>query len=63
MRPEEARALARLAGVAAGGIVTQVQEMHAGVAGRVFRVLGPAASGVRATHDTMPPVPTPAPAH
>jgi len=53
MRPEEARALARLAGDGAGGIATQVQEMHAGVAGRVFGVLGPAASGVRATHDTI----------
>ena len=53
MRPEEARALARLAGDGAGGIATQVQEMHAGVAGRVFGVLGPAASDVRATHDTI----------
>ena len=53
MRPEEARALARLAGDAAGGVATQVQEMHTGVARRVFGALGPVASPVHAAHDTI----------
>ena len=54
MRPDEALALGRLAGDAAGGVATQVQDLHTGVAARVFgalRPLGPAARGVRAVHD------------
>ncbi len=53
MRPDEARSLARLAGNAAGGVATQVQEMHASIAGRVFGLLGPMGSGVRTAHDTI----------
>ncbi|MDQ2894513.1 MAG: alpha/beta hydrolase [Actinomycetota bacterium] len=53
MRPDEARGLARLAGDAAGGVATQIQEMHTGIAGRVFGVLGPVARGIRTSHDTI----------
>ncbi|MDQ6729104.1 MAG: hypothetical protein M3022_02055 [Actinomycetota bacterium] len=63
MRPDEARGLARLAGDAAGGIATQSQEMHAGIAGRLFGVLGPVASGLRTSHDTIAAGSTPALAH
>ena len=52
-RPDELRALARFAaaelGVGAGGI----GGIHAAIAARVFRALGPSAAPVRATHDAI----------
>lgn len=53
MRPDEARALGRLAGDAVAGLATQAHDMHAGIAGRVFGILGRPADGVRAVHDTI----------
>jgi hypothetical protein len=51
MRPDELRAVGALAGEAAAGIATQAREVHAGIAQRVFRALGPPAQPVRAMHD------------
>jgi pimeloyl-ACP methyl ester carboxylesterase len=53
MQSEEARALGRLAGEAAAGIAVQARDMHAGIAGRVFGLLGPPAKPVRAAHDQI----------
>jgi hypothetical protein len=51
MQRDELRAVGALAGEAAAGIATQAREVHAGIAGRVFRVLGPPAQPVRVLHD------------
>jgi hypothetical protein len=53
MRPEEARALGRLGGEAAGGIAVQARDVHAGIAGRVFGLLGRQADPIRAAHDRI----------
>jgi pimeloyl-ACP methyl ester carboxylesterase len=53
MRPEEARALGELGGRAAAGIATQVRDVHSGVAGRVFGLLGAPAEPVRLAHDQI----------
>lgn len=53
MRSDEARALGRLAGDAAGAIAAQAHDLHAGVAGRVFGILGRSADGVRVVHDAI----------
>jgi pimeloyl-ACP methyl ester carboxylesterase len=53
MLPEETRALGDLAGEAAAGIATQVRQVHEGIAGRVFGLLGEPAAPVRAMHDTI----------
>lgn len=54
MRRDELRALGEIAGEAAAGVAGQVQEVHSGVAQRVFgslRVLGPAVIPVKVIHD------------
>jgi pimeloyl-ACP methyl ester carboxylesterase len=53
MRREEITALGELAGDAAGGLATQIHQMHAGIAGRVWRAVGPAAIPVRLVHDRL----------
>jgi pimeloyl-ACP methyl ester carboxylesterase len=53
MRREEIAALGELAGDAAGGLASQIQHMHAGIAARVWRAVGPAAIPVRLVHDQV----------
>jgi hypothetical protein len=53
MRPEEAQALGDFAGGAAGGLAGQIREVHEGVAGRVFGLLGRPAAPVRVIHDAV----------
>ena len=53
MRPEEITGFGDLASEAAAGATTQIQEMHAGIAGRVWRRVGPAATPVRLAHDRI----------
>ena len=51
MRRDEARALADLASDAAASVASQARDVHQGVAGRVFGVLGMVGGPVRAIHD------------
>jgi pimeloyl-ACP methyl ester carboxylesterase len=53
MRREELAALGELAGEAAGGLTSQIQQMHTGIAQRVWRSVGPAAIPVRFVHDRI----------
>jgi pimeloyl-ACP methyl ester carboxylesterase len=53
MRPEEIAALGDLAGDAAAGATEQIHEMHAGIARRVWRRVGPASIPVRIAHDRI----------
>src|SRR5579875_3683251 len=53
MRREEIAALGELAGAAAGGLATQIHQMHGGIAERVWRAVGPGALPVRAIHDRI----------
>ena len=53
MRSDEVRDLSRLAGLALHGGTRRVQEVHRGIAGRVFRPLGATAAPVRLTHDAV----------
>ena len=53
MRPEEARGLGHLAADAAAGVAAQARDVHAGIAGRVFGLLGAPAAPVRAAHDQI----------
>jgi pimeloyl-ACP methyl ester carboxylesterase len=53
MRPEEVRALGELAGDAAAGVASQARDVHTGIAGRVFGLLGPPAQAVRVVHDRV----------
>ena len=53
MRREELAALGELAGEAAGGLASQIHQMHTGIAGRVWRAVGPAATPVRVVHDEV----------
>jgi pimeloyl-ACP methyl ester carboxylesterase len=53
VRPEEITALGDLAGEAAAGTAKQIHEMHTGIAGRVWRRVGPAAIPVRIAHDRI----------
>ena len=53
MRPEEIAALGDLAGDAAAGLTRQIHELHTGIAGRVWRGLGPAASPIKYVHDRI----------
>jgi pimeloyl-ACP methyl ester carboxylesterase len=53
MRSEEIRALGALAGGAAAGIASQARDVHTGIAGRVFGLLGPAAGAARVVHDQV----------
>jgi pimeloyl-ACP methyl ester carboxylesterase len=53
VRREEIAAFGQLAGDAAGGLTSQIQQMHQGIAGRVWRWVGPAARPVRVVHDQI----------
>jgi pimeloyl-ACP methyl ester carboxylesterase len=53
VRRDELSALGELAGDAAGGLASTVQQMHSGIAGRVWRAVGPAATPVRLVHDQI----------
>jgi pimeloyl-ACP methyl ester carboxylesterase len=53
MRPEEIAALGDLAGEAAAGTARRIHEMHTGIAGRVWRRVGPGAIPVRFAHDRI----------
>src|SRR5579859_1938573 len=53
MLRDEINALGELAGEAVSSVATQVRDTHAGVAGRVFGNLGPAATPVRVIHDRL----------
>ena len=53
MLPEEIGGVGDLLGDAAGGLATQVQELHQGVARRVWRAVGPPAAPVRLAHDQI----------
>jgi pimeloyl-ACP methyl ester carboxylesterase len=53
VRREEIAALGDLAGDAAGGLTAQIQQMHTGIAQRVWRAVGPAAIPVRMVHDQV----------
>ena len=53
MRREEVAAFGQLAGEAAGGLTSQIQQMHQGIAARVWRAVGPAAIPVRLVHDRI----------
>jgi pimeloyl-ACP methyl ester carboxylesterase len=53
MRPNEVRALGDLAGEFAAGIAMQARDVHAGIAGRVFGLLGETAAPVRVAHDAI----------
>ncbi len=53
MRPEEIAALGGLARELAAGSTERIREIHAGVARRVFGLLGPPALPVRIVHDAI----------
>ena len=53
MRRDEIAALGELAGDAAGGLTSQIQQMHTGIAERVWRAVGPAGIPVRLVHDRI----------
>ena len=53
MRPEEIAAFGDLASEAAAGATRQIHEFHTGIAGRVWRRVGPASLPVRLTHDLI----------
>jgi hypothetical protein len=53
LRQEEARGIGELAGDAAAVAVERVQDMHEGIAGRVFGSIGPGSHPVRAVHDRI----------
>jgi pimeloyl-ACP methyl ester carboxylesterase len=50
---EEIAGLGQLAGDAAAGLASQIQQMHMGIAGRVWRWAGPGGTPVRAIHDQV----------
>ena len=53
MWPEEITGFADLLGDAASGLAGQIHEMHDGIAGRVWKGVGPAAAPVRLAHDQI----------
>ena len=53
MRPEEIVAFGDLASEAAAGATKQIHEIHTGIAGRVWRQVGPASTPVRIVHDRI----------
>lgn len=53
MRTDEATAVSRLAGLVLSGGTTRISELHAGIAGRAFGGVGPAARPVQVVHDTV----------
>src|SRR5437660_4018678 len=53
MRRDELGGVGDLLGAAAGGLAGQIGELHEGIAGRVWRAVGPAATPVRVVHDGL----------
>src|SRR6202008_4260360 len=53
MRPEEIAALGDLASEAAAGATRQIHELHTGIAGRVWRRVGPTSIPVKLVHDQI----------
>jgi len=53
MRPEEIAAFGDLASEAAAGATRQIHELHTGIAGRVWRRVGPASIPVKLAHDRI----------
>jgi pimeloyl-ACP methyl ester carboxylesterase len=53
MRPEEISALGEVTGDAVREVALQARDVHAGIARRVFRAVGPAAVPVRIVHDVI----------
>jgi pimeloyl-ACP methyl ester carboxylesterase len=53
MRREEITGIGNLLGDAAGGLATQIHEMHDGIARRVWKAVGPASIPVRLAHDKL----------
>jgi pimeloyl-ACP methyl ester carboxylesterase len=53
MRPNEVSALGDLAGEFAAGVATQARDVQAGIAGRIFGLLGQPAAPVRVAHDAI----------
>ncbi|MGA8333231.1 MAG: hypothetical protein WB761_00700, partial [Solirubrobacteraceae bacterium] len=53
MRPEEIGALGDLASEAAAGATKQIHELHTGIAGRVWKRVGPASLPARIIHDRI----------
>jgi pimeloyl-ACP methyl ester carboxylesterase len=53
VRREEIAAFGQLAGDAAGGLTSQIEQMHRGIAARVWRWVGPAGIPVRLVHDQV----------
>ena len=53
MRPEEIAAFGDLASEAAAGATKQIHELHTGIAGRVWRRVGPASIPVKLVHDRI----------
>ncbi len=51
MRSEEIVATGELAGDAAGGLTSRIQDLHEGIANRVFGSLGPSADPARVVHE------------
>jgi len=53
MRREEITAFGELAGDVAGGLASQIHQMHSGIAERVWRAVGPGGVPVRMVHDRV----------
>ena len=53
MRREEIAGFGELAGDAAGGLTSQIHQMHCGIADRVWRAVGPAGLPIRLVHDQV----------
>src|SRR5213595_2383780 len=53
MRPDEVAALGDLGSEATAGATRRIHELHTGIAGRVWRGVGPAALPVRFAHDRI----------
>ena len=53
MTPAELRAAGRLGGLAFGGLVSRIEQVHQAVARRSFGPAGPAGAPARLVHDTV----------
>jgi PGAP1-like protein len=53
MRPAEVRDASRLATLAVRGLVSRIEELHGGIAGRAFAATGAGAEPVRYVHDAV----------
>jgi hypothetical protein len=53
MTPAELRAAGRLGGLAFGGLVSRIEQVHQAIAGRSFGPAGPAGAPARLVHDAV----------